>query len=926
MTPRIDERIPSAVRSGLLTLVLFLVLGQACPAQTRFEGVFAPQAGKVATLERPARDEISLNGRWQFQPAPLPAGWRYGLDPPPALPAARPDGWEAVPIKIPSPWNVNSFARGSSGEGGDYRNFPSYPKAWESVQMAWMRRPVDVPAGWAGKRVLLRFDAVAGDAVVLVNGKEVGRHFDLFLPFEVDASAAIVAGKANEILVGVRAPAVFNDHLTKNGYRPYPAGSFWGPHIAGIWQDVSLVAVPPVYVTDVFVKPYLDKDVIEVDVTVRNETAAPATVSVSVSVSPWTAASDPLIFWGTLGGPVLSLAPEIGSVPAGRSSTVTLRAKPAGILKPWSPESPTLYGAVVKGGDDVRYARFGWRQVGFSGKQFLLNGKPVTLKGEAWHFMGIPQMTRRYAFAWYKILKEAGANAVRLHAQPYPEYYLDAADEAGIMVIDETAIWASDGGLKVDSEALWKRCLGHVQNLVRRDRNHPSIIGWSVANELLGVIEGVYRAPRAIQDRALEQFSAWARECAVLDPTRPWISGDGEGDAEGRLPVVVVHYPGKDVMKKWAAGKKPWAVGEAGLGYNGTPREVSRFNGERAYESMEGRMEGLAIEAYDHLKNQLALGVAYGSIFNVAWYGLQPLEIGLSDTTRAPRETDGVFFAEYVEGRPGVQPERLGPYSTTINPGYDARLPLYRAWPMFEAIRDAFTGNAASKWAKAPSKAPLPGVRPATVAAVDFLGSRGAAEFKAWGAPVEEGRASSVLLVDGANPPAAGPAVKAVLDRGGTVLVWGVSRGTLKALNAVLPMALELSDRKASSLLPTPNEPLVAGLTPSALYFSESNPHVVLDGGLSGPLVAAGTVLLKAPETDWRRWNGQPEFVKTASVLRSEREAMGSGVAMVSVPVGQGRLLVCKIDLPPARAKPIFTRIMRNLGVGLRDNDSRPEF
>ena len=70
--------------------------------------------------------------------------------------------------------------------------------------------------------------------------------------------------------------------------------------------------------------------------------------------------------------------------------------------------------------------------------------------------MGIPQMTRRYPWAWYTALRDANCNAVRLHAQPFPSFYLDVADEMGILVLDESAMWASDGGQKLGSEEFWK--------------------------------------------------------------------------------------------------------------------------------------------------------------------------------------------------------------------------------------------------------------------------------------------------------------------------------------------------------------------------------------------------------------------------------------------------------------------------------------
>ena len=107
-------------------------------------------------------------------------------------------------------------------------------------------------------------------------------------------------------------------------------------------------------------------------------------------------------------------------------------------------------------------------------------------------------MTRRYAWAWFNMLKNTNANAVRFHAQPYPSFYMDVADEMGICVLDETGIWSSDGGPKIDSEDYWESCVEHIRRLIKRDKNHPSVFGWSVCNETVPVAVNVFKAPEAL--------------------------------------------------------------------------------------------------------------------------------------------------------------------------------------------------------------------------------------------------------------------------------------------------------------------------------------------------------------------------------------------------------------------------------------------
>lgn len=244
---------------------------------------FAPQEGIVKPQEQPDRRELCLNGLWQFQPMPLSANFREGVDSAPDLPAPAPGGWDKTPIRIPSPWNVNSFAD-KDGLGGDFRTFPSYPKEWEKAKMGWLRKSFPVPADWKGKRVQIHFSALAGDAQIFVNGKPAGSHNGIFFPFDVDVTDAVVPGGENELLVGVRKPSLF-DRKGEFGRRTYQAGSFWGQHVVGIWDDVSLVAVPAVRIADTCIRPLLDSDTLDVEVTVRNDTDNEAEASVGAVAS-----------------------------------------------------------------------------------------------------------------------------------------------------------------------------------------------------------------------------------------------------------------------------------------------------------------------------------------------------------------------------------------------------------------------------------------------------------------------------------------------------------------------------------------------------------------------------------------------------------------------------------------------------------------
>ena len=196
-------------RSYFLALFVCLLPALSYGQHLQFNAPFAPSDTWVKHAEQPYRQAICLNGSWQFEPIALPADFREGVSPVPLLPRITDAGWDKTPIRIPSPWNVNSFAD-NNGQGGDFRTYPSYPKEWEKIKMGWLRRKFMVPAKWKGERLQLHFEAVAGDAEILINGKPAGNHFGIFLPFDVDVTDQIIPGKENEISIGIRKASLFD--------------------------------------------------------------------------------------------------------------------------------------------------------------------------------------------------------------------------------------------------------------------------------------------------------------------------------------------------------------------------------------------------------------------------------------------------------------------------------------------------------------------------------------------------------------------------------------------------------------------------------------------------------------------------------------------------------------------------------------------
>ena len=219
---------------------------------------------------------------------------------------------------------------------------------------------------------------------------------------------------------------------------------------------------------------------------------------------------------------------------------------------------------------DRFYQRFGWRQWGIEGRNVTLNGKAYQLLGDSDHLLGVPYLTRRYAYGWYKAIKDINGNAIRLHANLRPRFYLELADEMGIAILDESEIYASTMEINYYEPVTWQRFHDHIDGMVIRDRNYPSVFGWSIANEILSALwwKGI---PRKYWPPVLDKVVALADRVKALDPTRPWISSDGDGDFHGRLPTYIYHYGKPQDWNRQAPPDKPFGIGEGGSMLWGSP-------------------------------------------------------------------------------------------------------------------------------------------------------------------------------------------------------------------------------------------------------------------------------------------------------------------------------------------------------------------
>lgn len=425
------------------------------------------------------------------------------------------------------------------------------PSCWEEYEedyegVVWYTRTVDAPAAWRGRYVRLRFDAVNYRAEVWLNGEVVGRQESGTTPVEFDVTQHLVYGAGNRLVVRVVGPAVLAERV--DDYVRNETPHWRGAYLGGIWQSVSLVATDPVFVRDVFVEPDLANESAIVNISVANETFQPVPERGAVEPVP-NHVGPPDLPAAIAAREVtveLSVAPAQTPDRVAVKTTVPLTVQPGGasaratlrIPNPalWSPESPNLYTARVRllaGGREIDSAsvRFGLREFAMRDGDFFLNGKKIFIKGAFWEGLypvtlghpRDPEIVRKEI----RMAKEAGFNLLRPWRMAPAPMILDLADEMGILLTGAPAIecmgyWPSE---TPRMEEHWTRAF---TEMIRRDRNHPSIILWETANEILRKSMLVLRHRVTLAGRA-------------LDPTRPILDESGGARAPWGSFVYPAH-------------------------------------------------------------------------------------------------------------------------------------------------------------------------------------------------------------------------------------------------------------------------------------------------------------------------------------------------------------------------------------------------
>jgi beta-galactosidase len=389
--------------------------------------------------------------------------------------------WRA--LDLPHDWAVElPFVRDEDLQSHGYKPLG---RRYPETSVGWYRRVFDIPKEDAGRRVAIEFDGAFRSALVFLNGYFIGRNDNGYAPFRFDVTDFLNYGSKNYLVV--RLDASFGDGWFYEG--------------AGLYRHVWLTKTDALHLGpwESYVRPALKgaAATLSLGTVVQNQNREAGTCRVRWQI------------FDAVGKVVATAESAPQSVAPDSAATFTASASLASPAL-WSPETPNLYSAVAtveSSGKprDAERLRFGVRTAVFDpDKGFFLNGKSVKIKGTCNHQdhagvgAALPDQLQRYRIA---VLKEMGSNAVRTsHNMPTPEW-VEACDRLGMMMMCETRMMSSN-----------PEGLAQLEVMVKRYRNSPSIILWSMGNEEWTMM------PQPQGVRVIDDMIARTHE---LDPTRP---------------------------------------------------------------------------------------------------------------------------------------------------------------------------------------------------------------------------------------------------------------------------------------------------------------------------------------------------------------------------------------------------------------------
>ena len=429
-----------------------------------------------------SRELVSLGGLWHF-----------ALDSP----------------SVEQPWVARLDTPLEAAVPASYNDLFTDPAIRDHVGWVWYQRVVRVPRGWGGQRTLLRLDAVTHHGRIYVNDTMVAEHVGGYLPFEADISDIAGAGEEFRLTVGVSneltnvtiPPGEIT--ITVDGRRAQTyLHDFY--NYAGLARSVWLYSRPETHITDVTVATDVEGPSGVINYSIESSSPVPVRVR-------------------ALDADGIEVGAVDGAAGTLRIDEVTL----------WKPGAAYLYQLVVELLDDDHvidtYTQsFGVRTVEVRGTQFLINGEPFYFTGFGKH-EDTPVRGKGHDDAYlvhdFQLMDWIGANSFRTAHYPYAEEVMDFADRHGIVVIDETPavglnLAVASGLTGAPPRATFspdtfndRTQEAHAQSireLVARDKNHPSVVMWCLANE-----------PASNEEGARAYFEPLVELTRALDPTRP---------------------------------------------------------------------------------------------------------------------------------------------------------------------------------------------------------------------------------------------------------------------------------------------------------------------------------------------------------------------------------------------------------------------
>ncbi len=399
--------------------------------------------------------DVQEEGYYDYRMKPMRNGFFINAKPQRPEDLIEYDFDKAETMQIPGDWNTQ-----------DQRLF-----FYEGT--VWLKRSFEFHPE-AGRRTLLYFGAVNYDAHVYVNGQKAGHHQGGFTPFNYDVTDLLKDGE-NQVIVKV-------DNKRHPEDVPTQIFDWW--NYGGITRDVLLVSVAPTYVENYKLQlASLEGRLLQFSAKLNKAEAGHAI---------------------TLRIPELKIVKKLTTNNDG-SATISMKAKP----QLWTPENPKLYKVEIQLGDETISDEIGFRTIETRGKQILLNGEPIFLKGISIHEEkpngGGRANSTDDAHTLLSWAKELGCNYVRLAHYPHNEYAVREAERMGILVWSEIPVYWT---IAWTNPATYANAERQLDDMIARDQNRANVIIWSIANETPHSAE---------RDTFLGKLAKHARQ---LDPTR----------------------------------------------------------------------------------------------------------------------------------------------------------------------------------------------------------------------------------------------------------------------------------------------------------------------------------------------------------------------------------------------------------------------